>query len=291
MPEPLLLIGASGQIGWNIMGRTTNRPVQAFVRQESRVQARADTDVVRFDLSEPLPLTSSPWPAHAVATVPIWLLPPHLEDLAARGTHRLVCFSTTSVFGKSDTLNRHERETVKRVSEAERRLVDLAGLRGVGLTILRPTLIYGEGQDKTITAAARFIRRFGFYPVHGETAGKRQPVHADDLAAAALLMLENEAKIGGSYALGGAEALPYREMITRIFGAVDKPVRIVRVPMLPTVLDVAGRVVPGSELTGDVARRMNADLDFDDGKAAREFGYNPRPFLQGGRADLEGQTS
>jgi hypothetical protein len=77
-------------------------------------------------------------------------------------------------------------------------------------------------------------------------------------------------------------------MISRIFGVLDKPVRIVRTPLLPAILDVAGRVVPGSELTGDVARRMNADLDFDDGTAAREFGYAPRPFLQGGRADLVG---
>ena len=120
--------------------------------------------------------------------------------------------------------------------------------------------------------------------------GKRQPVHADDLAAAALLALADETTIGRTYALGGADILTYRDMVERIFETLEKPSRILRVPMLPAILDVAGRVTPGSELTGDVARRMNLDLDFDDGTAAREFGYKPRPFLQGGKADLMGSS-
>ena len=288
MAESLLVIGATGQIGCHILRRADDRPIQALARHADRVRTNANTVAIEFELGESLPLTPSPGPAQAVATVPIWLLQPHLDGLADRGVRRLVCFSTTSIFGKSGTRNTHERETVERVSEAERKLTAAAELRDVGLTILRPTLIYGEGQDKTIAAAARFIRRFGFYPVHGDATGKRQPVHADDLAAAAVSVLESDATIGRSYALGGADVLIYREMISRIFGALDKPVRIVRMPMLPAILDVAGRVVPGSELTGDVARRMNADLDFDDGTAAREFGYAPRPFLQGGRADLAG---
>lgn len=61
-------------------------------------------------------------------------------------------------------------------------------------------------------------------------------------------------------------------MIARIFAVLGKTTRIVRVPLLPGLLGVAGTLIPGSELTGDVARRMNADLDFDDGAAARDFG-------------------
>ena len=61
--------------------------------------------------------------------------------------------------------------------------------------------------------------------------------------------------------------------------------------MLPAMLGVAGALIPGSELTGDVARRMNIDLDFDDGSAARDFGYTPRPFLQAGSTDLFGSDT
>ena len=238
-----------------------------------------------------MPALAEDWPAAAIATVPIWLLSPHLEGLADRGLQRLVCFSTTSLFGKSGARNMHERAVVARVLEAEQHLQTRAEARSVALTVLRPTLIYGEGQDKTIAAAARFIRRFGFYPVHGDAAGKRQPVHAGDLATTALAALDNGITIGRSYALGGGETLAYRDMVGRIFAAMGKSPRIVRVPMLPAMLGVAGALIPGSELTGDVARRMNIDLDFDDGSAARDFGYTPRPFLQAGSTDLFGSDT
>ncbi len=77
-------------------------------------------------------------------------------------------------------------------------------------------------------------------------------------------------------------------MIGRIFTVLGKSPRVVPVPMLPALLGLAGTLIPGSELTGDVARRMNLDLDFDDGTAARDFGYAPRPFLQAGLTDLFG---
>jgi len=267
------------------MWRAGARAVLALARNPDEVDGGA---AMAFDAGGTLPETGGDWPDAAIATLPIWLLAEHAGELAARGTRRLVCFSTTSVFGKADTRNTHELAVVEKVSAAEARIRAICEDKGIGLTILRPTLIYGAGADKTIAAAARFIERFGFYPVHGAAAGRRQPVHADDLAAAALAALDCDTAAGRSYALGGGETLAYRDMIGRIFDVLDRPRRIVRTPLLPVMLDVAGAVLPGSELTGDVARRMNMDLDFDDGSAARDFCYAPRGFLSGGRADLFG---
>lgn len=288
MVAPLLVIGATGQIGRNILRQVHDRPVVGLARHPGQVSGQNLVKTVGFHLNQALPTLSEDWPAAAIATVPVWLLSPHFDEMADRGLQRLVCFSTTSLFGKSETRNVHERAMVARVLEAEQHLHARADARAVALTILRPTLIYGEGQDKTIAAAARFIRRFGLYPVHGKAAGKRQPVHAGDLAAAALAALDKEITVGRSYALGGGETLAYRDMVARIFTVLGKSPRIVPVPMLPALLAVAGSLIPGSELTGDVARRMNIDLDFDDGSAARDFDYTPRPFLQAGLIDLFG---
>jgi nucleoside-diphosphate-sugar epimerase len=288
MTARLLVIGATGQIGRNILRRADDRSVVALARRPGLVGPAARTESLPFDLTADLPAPVGGWPAAAIATTPIWLLAPHFDGLVDRGVQRLVAFSTTSVFGKSATRNPHERAVVNRVVEAEALLRARADARAVALTILRPTLIYGEGQDRTIAAAARFIRRFGVYPVHGPATGLRQPVHADDLAAAALAVLDSDTTINRDYALGGGETLSYQDMIARIFAVLGKTTRIVRVPLLPGLLGVAGTLIPGSELTGDVARRMNADLDFDDGAAARDFGYAPRPFLAGGLPDLFG---
>ncbi|MBO6783517.1 MAG: NAD-dependent epimerase/dehydratase family protein [Alphaproteobacteria bacterium] len=288
MTAPILVIGATGQIGENVMRQAEGRVALALARDPSRVRASPATLVQRIETSHGLPNVPAAWPASAISTLPVWMLPDFVAPMAGHGVRRLVCFSTTSIFGKSGTRSPREHAVVQQVREAEAKLGELADRRDVGLTILRPTLIYGEGADKTIAAAARFIERFGVYPVHGCARGKRQPVHAADLATAALATLETGVAVGREYALGGGETLDYRTMIARVFEVLGKPSRIVRVPFLPQMLSVAGALSPGSELTGDVARRMNADLDFDDGTASRDFGYAPRAFLSGGRRDLFG---
>ncbi|MBS27363.1 MAG: NAD-dependent dehydratase [Alphaproteobacteria bacterium] len=291
MSGSLLLIGATGQIGRNILTRSGDRAVLALARHPERLPAGADVTVQKFDAVGPLPAMTGRSLKNAIATVPVWLLPPRMDELYDAGVRRLVCFSTTSVLGKADSQNPHERAMVTKVMESEFALHGWSVRKGVGLTILRPTLIYGAGRDQTVSAAVRFILRFGLYPVWGEASGLRQPVHADDLAAAALTALEAREALGGTFALGGGETLTYREMITRIFEVLERSPRLVRVPALPSLLSLAGAVIPGSQLTADVARRMAMDLAYDDGEAAAAFGYAPRPFLSGGRSDLFGADS
>ena len=227
-------------------------------------------------------------PRQAVATISVWHLAPLVDQLAENSVQRLVCFSTTSVLGKADTSTVSERAIVERVNDAEQSLRDQSDANGMALTILRPTMIYGTRRDKTIASAARFMRRFRFYPIHGAGLGACQPVHADDLAAAALAALDNPHTVGRIYALGGAETLSYRDMIARIFQTLGRSLRMVDIPWLPQLLVTAGAVVPGSELSADVARRMNIDLAFDEGSAAADFGYAPRSFFAGGLRDLFG---
>jgi nucleoside-diphosphate-sugar epimerase len=150
--------------------------------------------------------------------------------------------------------------------------MEAAVTAGIGVTILRPTLIYGAGEDANVSAAARFIQRYGFFPLAWNAQGLRQPVHADDLASGALVALERPQTIGRTYALPGGETLPYRAMIERIFEALGRRPRFLRIPGLAAV--------------SDLARRMARDQAFDIGPAARDLGYAPRRFLAGGRSDL-----
>jgi len=109
MTAPFLLIGATGQIGRNILRHTGDRPVVALARRAEDVSVGPQTSVVRCDLAESLPDIAEGWPLEALATTPVWALVPHFDSLADRGVRRIVCFSTTSIFGKSGTRNARER--------------------------------------------------------------------------------------------------------------------------------------------------------------------------------------
>jgi UDP-glucose 4-epimerase len=106
--------------------------------------------------------------------------------------------------------------------------------------------------------------------------GLRQPVHADDLAAAALAALDLPAAEGQSFNLGGAETLSYRQMIQRIFEALGQNPRFLRVPFLARL--------PGA--IGAVAARMEQDLAFDGG----EFWRSPA-LRRGAFSPAEARTS
>ncbi|MFA5718416.1 MAG: hypothetical protein WC952_11940, partial [Desulfobulbaceae bacterium] len=127
---------------------------------------------------------------------------------------------------------------------------------------------------------ARFIKRFGFFPLFGGGSGLRQPVHVDDVASACLAALNIPEGEVRTYVLSGAEVLSYRTMVERIFTALGRKPRIVHCPLPLFALAVRlARFLPaGRELTTEMAVRMNRDQQFDHSAAAADLGFQPRPF-------------
>jgi len=215
-----------------------------------------------------------------VHAAPIWLLPPWLPRAADAGVRRLVAISSTSRFTKQGSDSPRERETARRLAEAEDAVQERCHERGIRWTILRPTLVYGGGRDRNVSDIARFVTRFGFFPVAGRGTGRRQPVHGADLAAAALDVLDSPATFDRAYDTPGGETLSYAEMVSRIARGVGRTPRLVHLPLplLRGTLATASCFPGLGHLTRDMADRMNEDLVFDLAPARRDFGYDPRPF-------------
>jgi nucleoside-diphosphate-sugar epimerase len=216
-----------------------------------------------------------------VHAAPIWLLPPWLPLAADAGVRRLVAVSSTSRFTKQGSGSPQERETARRLAEGEEAVQETCRRRGIRWTILRPTLVYGGGRDHNVSDVARFVTRFGFFPIAGRGTGRRQPVHGADLAMAALDALDNPATFDRAYDTPGGETLTYAEMVSRIARGVGRTPRLVRLPppLLRGAIAVASRFPGLGHLTREMADRMNEDLVFDPAPARRDFGYDPRPFL------------
>ena len=210
-------------------------------------------------------------------------------DLALRlydavpGLQRAVVFSSTSVVSKQHSPDRKERELAARMLDLEEQLLSGARRRGFGMSILRPTLVYGCGLDANISRLAGWIRRFGFLPVSSRANGLRQPVHADDLAGVAVQALTSERGLPGLISVAGGETLTYEEMVRRIFRALGKPERLFFLPETVFAL-LAGTVDlmrPGVGINAEMVRRQAEDLVFDDSVAREVLGYDPRPFQPG----------
>lgn len=204
-----------------------------------------------------------------------------LEQIRGAGAHRVITFSSTSVFTKVDSADPVDVLAVRAVQKREQAFIDACTRLQIDWTILRPTLIYGgKFGDRTVRDIARVIRLLGFFPTFGNAEGLRQPVHADDLAKACIQTCENKGTFNRSYNVGGGEILRYRDMIERIFLAMGKPPRIVRIP-LPVFAAAAkiARLHPRyRHIRSSMAERMEKDMTFSNAEAVADFGYAPRLF-------------
>ncbi|MCP5244931.1 MAG: NAD(P)-dependent oxidoreductase, partial [Burkholderiales bacterium] len=165
-----------------------------------------------------------------ICTAPIWILPEHFSLLLACGVQRIVMLSSTSRFSKTASVDPDEQVIAQQLIQAEKTIEIWATEHHIEWIILRPTLIYGLGRDKNISEIAWFILRFGFFPLFGTAQGLRQPIHAKDVSTACILALNTLNLKNCTYNLTGGETLTYCEMIKRIFSALNKDPRLIRIP-------------------------------------------------------------
>ena len=215
-----------------------------------------------------------------ISVMPIWATPNYFDLFLARGARRIVAVSSTSRFTKAKSPIESERLVAAQLAEGEQAFAQWANASGVEFLILRPTIIYGRGRDLNLSLIARFIARFWFFPVAGAATGRRQPLHAQDLAIACIQALEATHLTGKTYEVSGGETLSYYEMVGRIFDALGKRQLIVRLPMsiFSAAISCARLLPTFNHLTPAMARRMNEDLVFDNSAAIQDFGFAPRPF-------------
>jgi nucleoside-diphosphate-sugar epimerase len=194
------------------------------------------------------------------------------------GRPRVVAFGSLSIDSKRDSPDAAERALALRLGEAEQRLFAAADQRGCACTVLRPTLVYGAGIDRSLTPLARQAARWRVFPRLVGAQGLRQPVHADDLAGACAQLLAQDVAGARIHALGGGERLGFDAMLERVRQSL--PVRCLPLPIPLSAM----RLLAGLARAGGVAAsaaavaRLRQDLVADDAPARAEFGWNPRPF-------------
>lgn len=288
--KTVLVTGATWQVGLCVIRRllASGAAVLAISRFEAIPFRHERLRWIQGDLTDNQLHLQDYLVDMVVHCAPLWHLPPTISMLEKAEVRRVVAFGSTTVFARMMSKNDFERDMVDKLSKAEAETASQCEARGMRWTILRPTMVYGVGLDLGITSLAKFIRRWGFFPVYPPAFGRRQPVHADDLALAVMQVLAEDATCNTSYNVSGGEILTYRTMLERLFGLLRMKMRIIPTTVLPFALDLAGWISRKKHINGEIARRMNDDLVFFHDDATRDFNYAPRPFLSGGLKDIEG---
>jgi len=185
---------------------------------------------------------------------------------------RIIATSSMSAETKRDSSMPAEREISRQLREGEVALAAACARHGCAWTVLRPTLIYGAGMDKSLTPIARRAMRTRLFPLPSGS-GLRQPVHADDIAQAVLAALECSAAAGRILPIGGGERLPAGEMFARVRRSL--PQATLPLPLPAWLLQLGRYALP--RLRGPL-NRLDVDLIADNGELQSLLGISPRPF-------------
>lgn len=268
----VVVIGASSQIGHFLLQRLsqTRTAVLAVSRRGHAGQALDGVEWIRADLphlallQQPVEAMASFGPMDRVAE---WLAQQQRAPMP-----KLVTTSSMSVLSKRDSAETDERELAQRLATGEQALIAQCERLGIDWLILRPTLIYGAGLDRSLTPIAQRALRWRVFPVPMAN-GLRQPVHADDIARAVQVAFGLPRLGGRVLQIGGGERLPYREMFMRVRASLPRSTVCLPLPM--GMMRWLARCLP--RIRGPVSR-LQQDLAADNRELIQILGVQPRPF-------------
>ena len=208
---------------------------------------------------------------------------PVVEAAARCAVRRVILVHTTGIYSK-----------YKKAGEEYRRIdVEVTRIcreRGILLTILRPTMIYGNHTDRNVISFIRMVDRLPLMPVVRGARYALQPVHFEDLGKAYYRVLSSEEQTAGkAYDLSGGAPILLRDMLIEIGRQLGrKRVRFFSVPFWLAYSGAVGvRVISFGRIDyREKVQRLCEDRAYPHEKAERDFGYAPVCFEQGVRDEI-----
>ena len=206
------------------------------------------------------------------------------------GVSWFICVHTAAIYSQFEKLSSN-------YISIEKNLL----INNSNLTILRPSLIYGTGEDpltggdkkrdRKIWKIIKFIQKYNFFFVFGSGESLLQPVHCKDLGEAYYSVLINKKNtIGKNYNLSGRNKISYLSIIKTISSYLEKKIIIIHFPMWLsfTLVKILG-ILPfiNIAINTEQVLRMNEDKVFSWKEAYNDFSYSPLTFKDGVKIEID----
>jgi len=216
---------------------------------------------------------------------------------AVGGIKRIIHFSSISSMGvrldaRLDETSPCKPDTPHEVAkfESERIAMDAFRRDGAPIVVLRPSQIYGPGDERSeIPRLVRLVRR-GLVPMFGGGQGLMPWVFVSDVVDAALSAGDRPEALGRTYIISDADSYRFADIVATIARALGRKRGGIVVPM-----GIAWPAVTAAEIGAAVLRReppftrhrlasMCGRRLVSIDRARRELGFEPRVGLEEGMA-------
>lgn len=154
----------------------------------------------------------------------------------------------------------------------------------IGITVLRPTMIYGSSRDMNMFKLITFLHKIKFFPMFGDGKNLMQPVHSRDLGNAYYDVLVNRSKTyNKEYNLPGEYPMPYIELVKVVSNTLGRKNTIVKIPLWIAIpaAKCYNALFRKPIISVEQVLRMQEDKAFGYEEAIKDFGYSPVSFEKG----------
>lgn len=207
----------------------------------------------------------------------------------ADGVRRFVHMSSVSVYGRVPDVVLDEDAPLRKIGDpygdtkidAEHALRELADRGQLDLTVVRPTVIYGPGDDKFLPKLVENLRAGGVRII-GSGRNSVDLVHVSDAADLVALLLARRESIGRTYNLSCADNPAWEEFlreVARLAGAAPPaghlPYRLAYA-MAACMEALASLRGTAPRLTRYAVRVVGRQYRYSNERARAELGFEPR---------------
>lgn len=199
------------------------------------------------------------------------------RQAADAGVKRFIFLSSIKVNGEftrpdrfftaEDVPNPLDAYSVSKL-EAEQGLYEIGAQRGMEIVCIRPPLVYGPRVKGNFLSMMRWLDRGVPLPLRA-VHNRRSLIALDNLVDMIVTCLDHPAAVNQTFTVSDDEDLSTSGLLRRISEALDRPVRLFRVP--PSVLRLALNMV-GKE---DMALRLFGNLQVDCSKTKKLLEWRP----------------
>lgn len=197
---------------------------------------------------------------------------------------RAILVHTTGVYSKYKSASEEYMNI-----ESEVRTIIKDNASAIGLTILRPTMIYGTVNDKNMVIFIKMVDKLRLFPVIDRGKSLLQPVNGRDLGKAYYQVLAKSEIMNGDYILSGGKPIMMLDMFKLISNNLGKKTVFVNVPL--GFGEFSARILKavtfGKVDYIEKVQRMGEDRSYPHDDATIDFGYDPMPFEEGLRLEVE----
>ena len=301
----IFVTGASGFIGQAVVKKILHggHAVVALLLPQEPESLAAGTTIVRGDVTRPESLAGTMKGSDAVIHLAgavgfqTWksCLATNRDGVAnvvheagSSGVRRFIHMSSVSVYGRTPGVPIREDFPLKKIGDpygdtkvdAENIVREVERQGALDLTVIRPTVVYGPGDNKFLPTLLRNLRG-GKFRVIGDGEQTVDLIHVDDLAAFVLRALEEPKTIGRTYNMTNRGNPSWNAMVKELCSvlAIPAPKRHIS---YRTAYRLAGIMEAVSAVTGKPPRLnrysvrvVGRPYDYLIDAAQRELGFTP----------------